>query len=161
MIRPARFMDAPAIERLIRDQHALTKYALRCAIDDRALTHTVMGLIGSMNQPTGTHVAVSVENGQVTGFVAGQLSRTYAVLDRYSASDVFLINHGRTGAALQLLDSYIEWARANPKVIEIGLSWTDAIEDSDRLAAIYARKGFIKVGEQFALRLDVAQELAA
>ncbi len=164
MIRPARYQDAPEIEQLIRNQHTRSKYAGRVAIVDKALAQVVLGAIMGMNQsgPHATHCAVSVEGGKVRGFIAGSLARIYNIGDKLGASDQFLVNEGRTGASLQLIDSYIAWASANPKVVEIGLSWTDALPGADRAALLYQRKGFSLVGEQFVLRLDQdAQRIAA
>lgn len=163
MIRPAKFIDAPAIEALIRSTHEKSKYAGRCGISTKALEQLVMGLIAGMNQngPQGTHVAVNVEDGKVVGFVAGTLSRLYNIGDRLGASDVFLINEGRMAASLQLIDSYIAWARANPKVLEIGLSWSDTIPGAERLVAVAARKGFVRNGESFVMALDAAERKVA
>lgn len=156
MIRPAKFADAPALERLIRSQHAQSKYAHRCGINDKALSQLVLGLVAGMTQngPQATHLSVSVEDGKVVGFIAGTLSRIYNIGDKLAASDLFLVNEGRATASLKLVDGYIAWARANPKVLEIGLSWTDALPGAERIAALAARKGFTRTGEIFAMQLD-------
>lgn len=163
MIRPARFQDAPAIEALIRRQHARSVYANRVGIADKALENLVMGLIAGMNQhgPQGTHVAVNEEDGKVVGFVAGVLQRIYNIGDRLGASDLFLVNEGRVSSSLKLVDSYIEWARSNPKVLEIGLTWTDAMPDGARAAKLYEHKGFRRNGESYVLALDTLERAAA
>lgn len=162
-VRPARFADALAIERLIRNQHIQSKYADRVTINVKALDQLVLGLIAGMTQqgPGATHVTVLEEEGEVVGFVAGVLNRVYNIGNRLVSNDLFLVNEGKAGGIFKLIDAYIAWASANPKVIEIGLSWTDAIPGADRLSKIYQRKGFDQIGEHFALQLDKAQELAA
>lgn len=163
MIRPAKMVDAKAIEKLIRSAHARSKYALRVGIADKALENLVLGLIAGSNQsgPQGTHVTVNVEDGKVVGFVAGSLTRIYNCGDRLGASDVFLVNEGRTAGSLALVDAYIEWARSNPKVCEIGLTWTDALPGAEKVAALYRRKGFALVGEIYEMRLDAEERRAA
>lgn len=164
MIRPAKFVDAPALMGLLRGLYARSKYAGRVEICEKALENTVLGLIGGMNQPgpSGTHVSVSEEDGKVVGFIAGALSRVYGIGDKLGASDVFLVNEGRATGAVGLIDAYIAWASANPKVIEIGLSWADTLPDASRVAAIYERKGFYLAGELYVLPLDAKpQEIAA
>lgn len=163
MIRPARFQDAAAIEALIRRQHERSHYAGRVGIADKALENLVMGLIAGMNQhgPHGTHVVVNEEDGKVVGFFAGVLQRIYNIGDRLGACDQYLVNEGRVTASLQMVDSYVEWAKANPKVLEIGLTWTDAMPDGERAAKLYERKGFRRNGESFVLALDIPERAAA
>lgn len=157
MIRPARFTDQPAIERLIRGQHSASKYAGRVGIADKALEALVLGMIAQAGQngPQGSHVAVAVRDGKVTGFVAGVLDRVYHVGDRLTANDLFLVNSGSLADTLGLVDSYVGWARSNPRVIEIMLSWSDALPGAEGIAALARRKGFVKSGEMFEMRLDV------
>jgi|GEM_PF-5747377 len=156
MIRPARFTDQPAIEGLIRSQHASSKYAGRVGIAGKALEALVLGMIAQAGQngPQGSHVAVAVRDGKVTGFVAGVLDRVYHVGDRLTANDLFLVNQGTLADTLGLVDSYVGWARANPRVIEIMLSWSDALPGAEGIAALARRKGFVKSGEMFEMRLD-------
>lgn len=163
MIRPARFTDAPELQRIIRNQHPRSKYAGRCGINEKALESMVLGLIAGMGQngPQASHIAVNVEDGKVVGFIAGTLSRIYGIFDRLAASDAFLINEGRAGASLQLVDSYIAWARANPKVLEISLSWTDVLPGAEKVEALAERKGFARVGGIYAMALDAPAEMEA
>lgn len=158
MIRPARFQDAPAIERLIRSQHERSKYAHRVEISDKALSTLVQGMIAQMGQhgPQGSHVSVAVRDGRIVGFIAGVLDRVYHIGKKLTANDLFFINeNGTLGDTIKLLDSYVEWAKANPKVLEIVVSWSDTLTGAERVADLYRRKGFAKSGEMFEMRLDV------
>ncbi len=164
MIRAGTFTDIPALAKLVRASHERSKYAGRTGINDKALETMLMGLVAGQNQsgPQSTHVSVYEKAGEVTGFVAGSLSRVYSIGEKLVASDHFLINEKASlTTTMRLLDAYIDWARNNPKVIEIGLSWSDALPGAEAVAQLYKRKGFHKVGEQFEIRLDLAAEKEA
>lgn len=165
MIRPARFQDQPQIEGLIRRRHAASKYAGRVGISDKALGALVLSAIAGMNQngPQGSHVAVAEHRGRLSACIIGVFDRVYHIGDKLSANDLYLINEGkRAGDTLALIDSYVAWGTANRKCIEIMLSWSDTLPGAARIAPLYARKGFVKSGEMFEMRLDApAQEAAA
>lgn len=163
-IRAAKFADTPAIEAIIRRTHARSKYAHRSGVNDKALNAAVLGMIAGQAQsgPQATHVTVCEQKGQVVGFMASTLARIYSVGDKLCASDVFLINEGNSvGDTSKMIDRYIEWASANPKVIEIGLSWSDTIHGQSSVARHFVRKGFTVSGETYTLRLDAQQAEAA
>jgi thiamine kinase-like enzyme len=114
------------------------------------------------NGPQASFVKVIEKGDEVVGFIAGVLNRVYNIGEKLCASDVFLVNEGKSlKDTLQLIDLYIEWARSNPKVIEVGLSWSDALPNARDIASIYRRKGAHLVGEQYEIRLDVGAERAA
>jgi hypothetical protein len=165
MIRPGRFQDQPAIEALLRGAHARSKYAGRVAINDKALSATVLGAIAAMGQngPQASHVAVAERSGEIVGVLIGVLDRVYHIGDLFSANDIFFVvtDKGTVGDTLYLADSYIAWARSNPKVVEIMLSWSDAIPGGEKIAALAKRKGFVKSGEMFEMRLDAVEVKAA
>ena len=163
MIRRATPSDYATIEALIRRQHKASKYAQRVTINDKALSQLMLGLHASQGQsgPQASFVTVSEEHGVVRGFIAASLSRIYNIGAKLGASDLFLVNEGSAGAAMRLIDAYVAWASANPRVIEIGLTWTDALPRADRAAALYRRKGFVRTGEIFVMRLDAPAERIA
>jgi hypothetical protein len=164
MIRAAKFADTPAIERLLRDAHRRSKYLGRTGINDKALNDMVMGLIAGQNQkgPQATYMVVAETNdGSIVGFMAGSLNRAYNFLDGLVANDVFLINEGSPMSARRMVDGYLNWAKSNPKVIEIGLSWSDALIGGEAAAKLYKMLGAKMVGEQYEIRLDVEQKVAA
>lgn len=165
MIRDALFSDIPALMGLMRASHARSKYAgLGVSLVEKAMDQMFMGLVAGQKQngPQASFLQVVNRDGKVVGFMAGSLNRIYNVGDKLGANDVFLINEGRhLKDALQLIDNYIAWARSNPKVIEIGLSWSDAIPHAKSIADIYRSKGATLVGEQFEIRVDIPFEVAA
>jgi hypothetical protein len=164
MIRPGRFQDQPAIEGLLRDAYARSKYAGRVGIHEKALSQLVLGSIAQMTQngPQASHVAVAERGGEVVGVIIGALDRVYHIGDKLSANDIFFVvgDKGSFGDSIYLVDSYIRWAQANPKVLEIMLSWSDALPGAEKIASLAKRKGFVKTGEMFEMRLD-AQRVAA
>lgn len=164
MIRAALHEDdLKAIEGLIRRQHAKSKYAGRVGICDKALEMQVLNLIAGQGQRSvgASIVTVAVRDGVVTGFIAGQLQRIYNIGDRLEANDHYLVNEGSAADTFALVDSYIEWAQGNRKVLEIRMSWTDAIPGAERIVGLLERKGLRKSGEVWSMSTDVAQEVAA
>lgn len=138
-----------------------SKYAGRLKLHDKSVDAVFTSMVAGQNQkgPGATYAMVAVKDGKVVGFMAGSLNRVYGVGDKLVATDNYLINSGTNiSDTLKLIDGYIQWAKSNPKVIEIGLSWTDATPGADAVASIYKRKGFYKVGEQYEVRLDVQPE---
>lgn len=164
MIRDANFADIPAMGRLLRAGHERSKYAGRVKIVEKSLEQMLVGLVAAQKQngPQASFIQVVEHDGEVIGFMAGSLNRVYNIGDKLCAADLYLVNDGkRLKDTLALIDNYIEWARSNPKVIEIGLSWSDALPNAADIASIYQRKGAHKVGEQFAVPLDLKIEIAA
>ncbi len=165
MIRPAKFSDAPAMATMLVASHQRSKYAGRCGVSEKAAEEILCALVAGQNATGLAATFVEVvedDNGSVTGFMAGATSRIYNIGDRYCASDIFLINENKNlKETLKLIDDYIAWARSNPKVIEVGLSWSDALPNASDIANIYSRKGATKVGEQFSIRIDLQEAEAA
>lgn len=160
MIRPATPFDATAIKAMIHAQHARSKYAGRVGISKMALNEIIQGLYSGLHQsgPCGTFLAVAVKDGKVVGFIAGALNRVYHIGDRMAAQDMFFVNEGgRIADTLGLLAAYVEWAKGNKRVLEIMVSWSDALPGAERIAKLYARQGFERVGEMWEMRLDAAQ----
>jgi hypothetical protein len=159
MIRPATFSDMPAIFELFEEMLAVSRYAERMDADTATLRSLIMDGVrrhGGRNNGN-THFMVHEVDGKIRGFVFGILERAYHFGTKLRASDVFLFcgkgAHFRAWDRLE--DSYIEWALGCPKVIEVMLSWTDAISDkAERIAKSYCRKGFRKCGEIWTLEVD-------
>lgn len=162
MIRDAKFADIPAMAELLERSHRRSKYNGRMGLSAKAVDQLFTGAIAGQKQngPGASFVQVAEEDGKVVGFMVGVLNRIYNVGDKLAASDVFLINEGRNFNGFKMLDNYVSWAESNPKVIEIGLSWSDAIPSAKDIASVYRRKGFTLTGEQFTLCPDLG-EMAA
>jgi hypothetical protein len=162
MIRKATFSDIPAIERLLRRVHAKSKYAALTPLNDKALNQTVMAMIAGQNQngPQATHVSVVEHQGKVQGFMAASLNRIYGICDKLVASDTFIISESRRASdTVGMIDAYIAWAMANPKVIDIILTWSDAVPGGQKMAKLYSRKGFRQVGEFYQMDYEMRMSL--
>lgn len=159
MIRQAKAAtDIPAIEAMLRDMHAASKYAGRVDICEKTMRELLLAMIAQQGQngAQASFVRVAEEDGEPVGFVIGVLDRIYHIGKKLRANDVYLyVKPGaKLGHTLRLVDAYIGWALANPKVLEIVLSWTDTLPGAERIAKLYGRKGFTKCGEIYELRRD-------
>lgn len=158
MIRAARFEDVPALAAMLRDMHARSKYAGRVAISEKAMDAVLTGMVAQQAQtgPQGSCCAIAIEEGRPAGFVVGLLDRVYHVGNKLVANDVYLWL--RPGASpvhtLQLVRHYLRWARRIRAVLEIRLSWTDALPGAERLGRLYGRLGAARVGEIYEIRMD-------
>jgi hypothetical protein len=163
VIRAARHTDTKAIEALIRRQHAASTYAGRTDICDKALSGLLLTLIAGQAQSSvgATYVRVAMRDGKVTGFIAGSLQRVYQIGDRLEANDVFYVNEGSAADSFALADGYLAWAGGNPKVLDVRMSWTDAIPGAERIVALLKRKGLKKTGEVWSMSTDDVQEAVA
>jgi GNAT superfamily N-acetyltransferase len=158
MIRPAKFADTPAIERLLRRVHAKSKYAKLTPLNEKALNQVVLSMIAGQNQsgPEATFVVVAEHQGKVQGFMAASLNRIYGICDKLTASDSFIISESRKASdTVAMIDAYIEWAKSNPKVVEIILTWSDAVPGGQKMAKLYTRKGFRQVGEFYEMDYEM------
>ena len=155
MIRAAKFVDIPRMVELLCLAHAASKYAGRVPVSQSA-AHTL--LQQAVTRHGGQHaggalVMVAEVDGEVQGLMVGALTRVYEIGEKLQANDLFLFvtpAAGKTDAS-RLLDAYIEWADANPKVDreDVKLSYTDALPGGERVEAMYAKKGFRRCGAIF------------
>lgn len=163
MIRSAKYIDLEAIAGLIRQQYAESNLAGRVGISDKALENVLLTLFAGQNQRSvgASIIMVAERNGKVTGFIAAQLQRIYGIGDKLEANDHFFVNTGSPADAFALVDSYLEWAAGNRKVLEVRMGWTDSIPGAERVVRLLKRKGLRKSGEVWSLSMDVAREEAA
>lgn len=165
MIRNARHQDIPAIMAMLHEMHAESKYRGRVGISDKAAENLLMSAIAMSGQrgPQGTHVIIAEKDGEPVGFMVGSLDRVYHIGDRLTANDIFLYVRPGNGIrpVLGLIDSYTEWASSIRAVVEIVLSWSDTMTGAAAIAPLYARKGFVKSGESFEMRLDMEERRIA
>lgn len=161
MTRAARAIDIPAIEALVRDQHARSKYAGRVEISDKVMRSLFEAAVAGQNQtgPQATFLRVAEEDGRIVAFMLGTLARVYHIGNKLAAMDMFLCAYADAKAthALRLVSEYLEWAKSNPKVIEIILSWHNALPGAERMAQVFEHKGMVKVGEMYELRLGESE----
>lgn len=153
-IRPARFVDVNALVDMLVEQQRGSIYAGKVAVDK---DHTRKMLAAMIHRHGGIHdggtcVYVATDGvSEVCGFVVGVLARVYHIGVELMAQDAFLVvtKKAPRAAATQLLEAYIAWAEASPKVREIQLSHSAAIPGSERIGTLYRRKGFAPFGQSF------------
>lgn len=150
MIRPAKFVDVPRIVELLTEMHAVSRYKDRVGVNHKVAHNLAAQCI---QKHGGTHdggslVYVAERDGVVEGVMIGMLDRVYHIGDMLMANDVFLYCSPRAYPMdmPKLFDAYMQWAQENPRVYEIGASWTDVADGAERIEAMYERKGFRKAG---------------
>lgn len=155
MIRAATKDDIEEIEGLIRRQYQTSSYVgTGCEISDKVMRETLSALIAMQKHPSvgGTHVIVAVRDKKVVGFLAAVLQRVYFIGNKLEAGDVFFVNEGQIGDTMAMVESYLAWGRGNRKVLDMKLSWTDAIPGAEKVTKLFQRKGFTKTGEVWKVR---------
>ena len=105
----------------------------------------------------GTCVFVSENDGAIDGVIVGVLDRVYHVFDKLSATDLafYVAPGGSPSSAGALFDAFFEWAEGIEGVIEVQIGATDMIQDYERTAALYRRKGFTQTGVIYERRTDL------
>lgn len=164
MIRPARFQDLPALAAMLREMHAASKYAGRVAISEKRMESALLGMIAgqAQNGAGAAFCRIAEQDAAPCAFMAGLLDPVYHIGDRLTANDVYLYARPGSGsAATRLVRAYVEWAAANPRVVEIKLSWTDALPGAGRIGALYERLGFRRAGGIYERRNDEAKRKEA
>lgn len=165
-IRPARTTDVFDMVALLRVQYERSRYAGRVNLDDKYARSLLAQMI---QRHGGGHCGATLVNvvenreGVIKGFCAGLLDRVHMIGDRLVAQDVFLVvdEHAPPLASMRLLSQYFQWADTNPAVLEITLSHTDAIPDSERIGHFYERLGFIQCGALYRRDTSAREEAQA
>lgn len=148
-IRPARSIDAPALAELIAARVPDTCYAGRDEVDlvyARKMFGFAAHRHGGVHDGATFLMVAEDEAGEIAGFVMGSLGRVYGVGKKLCATDNYLL--GRQGCPARVLISlfreYLKWATSNPKVVEVGASWSDALAGSDAMGKFYELEGFTR-----------------
>lgn len=167
MIRPAKSVDAFALVDILKERHGETRYAADVPIDEpiaRKFLASCVQRHGGQTEGSTFLLVHEDADGQPDAFVLGMLSRVYAIGTRLAASDVFLLGRktAPTRTLMRLLDRYIQWADANPRVYEIGVSWADSIPGNTGLIPALKRRGFVMHAQSFRRdRAPIVMEQAA
>ena len=157
-VRPAKFGDINRLAELLEQGYQRSKYRDRGSIiikETKALLVNAIQRHG-LKSAGGSCVFVSEHDGLVDGFIAGLLDRVYHIGDKLSATDFFfyVAPDGSPTSAGGLIDAFIDWALDIETVAEIRLAATDIIQDYERTAALYRRKGFTQTGVIYERRTD-------
>lgn len=153
-LRPARSIDAPAIADLLSMRVADTCYAGRDEVDlpfARKMFAFAAQRHGHTNDGGMFLMVAEDESGSIAAFCMGSLGRVYGVGKKLAASDNYLL--GRRDCPprvlVNLFELYVGWATANPRVIEIGASWSDAVPGSEAMSTVFERRGFTPCAQSY------------
>lgn len=153
MIRPAKSSDAFAIVEIIEERYPETRYAGKVSIDAKAARQIMAQAVQRHGGTTegATFLMVSEREEVIEAFVLGGLQRVYMIGDKLAASDYFLMGRKDCDprAMNGLIDAYLEWALGNPRVYEVGLSWSDAVPGTSAMNAVIERRGFAMCGTTY------------
>lgn len=156
--RRAQFADIPRLVELMQEAHGRSKYAERCRVDVDEVKQLFIGALqrDSVRGPGGSCVYVVQADGVVEGVILGMTERIYHFGDKLMATDVLFYVSERAGprSALNLLAAFEGWASENPRIIEITLGISDVIDDPERLAKVYERRGYAYSGLMYERRTD-------
>lgn len=149
MIRPANAVDVPDLIALLQEGYRRSIYADVGNIAEKAATQLLLGMILKHGIPAidGTHCMVIERDGKIVGLHFGAKQRVYMIGSKYFASDAFFyVQPGHPFEVIGLVDSFISWAAADPRVIEILPGVTDVISDYHAAGQIYEKMGFVQSG---------------
>ncbi len=160
-VRTARYGDTPRLVEILQQGHKESKYADRGKVDVEEAKQVLMGAMqreGSLG-PGGTCCLVAETEGVVEGLLFGITERVYHIGDRLMATDVFwyVTDAARAIDSLELFNAFERWALGHPKVIEIHLGITTALNDDkrlERMAKMYEKAGYVRAGLMFEKRTD-------
>lgn len=174
MIRPARSTDAPVLTELLCERYEESRY-VEVGNVDRVIARKLFAQAAQRHGGTndGAYFLMVSEDpdGDVEVYLLGALTRTYIIGDRLSATDLLLISRKdasprRVAVAIdKLIEAFVSWADANPKVCEKVLSWSDTIPGTDKIMRVFEKHGFTEFSRSFRADTPFArierQEMAA
>lgn len=164
-VRDAKFVDIPAIVELMAEAHARSRYAGYTTFDEIEAKQLLLRCIQRHRHKNylGSLVLVSHRGEDVTGFMVGILDQVYPALKELKATDLLI--YLRDGADPrdfpEMVTALIDWARSNPKVVQVLLGVTDAIIDWKRVVPIYERACMVECGGLFRIDFDRSDEKMA
>lgn len=145
MIRKALFVDQLRILELIAELHAKSRYA-GIELNDQLCKRYLIEFI-RLNQAW-----VAEHDGRVVGVLVVYSDWIYGVLKAKMAADQFFYVSPDGGGIADwsgLIDAFVAWFEQQPRVIEVSLSSSGAVEGWERVEALYRRKGFAPYGAVF------------
>lgn len=150
MVRPAQYRDIPRLTELMLEAHAGSKYA-----GYKPNPKKFKGICMEMMRSGKGCAFVSEVRGVVEGFLIGMTDDLYHILNEQYATDLFFYVSERDGrGGIALLDSFLAWAGSIPAVVTVRLGITDLVGDYDRIAKLYERKGLVREGLMYEMRIE-------
>ena len=157
MIRRAIATDIPKLVAFLIETGARTKYHSVTEVDVdyvKPVLHQMIMRHGGRGE-SGTFAMVSETDGKITGLLFGLKDRIMGICRHLYATD-FLYTVGRNGSAkdaVALFDCFVEWARSDPRVLQITEAKHDALPEG-HAEKLYFRHGFKKIGDLYELDID-------
>lgn len=154
MIRIANYVDIPRIIELLHECHARSIYAEKVKPNEDFAEGCLLSFLHNHGNPNagGTFVIVSENKGAVEGVFAAVLEPICFNMDALSPRPLILYQSERARPldAKYMLDAYVAWSEANPKVVDTRGDYADYVQvGADRIDRLYARAGFQKVGSHY------------
>lgn len=150
MIRPARNVDIPRLVAILKEATEASIYAGVDEVDEAHTKQLLVNLIArhGRSNAVATWAAVSENDGQVEGVLAGMLDRVQGIGKRFFATDLFFVGTKAMPArdATALLAGFESWAWSIPDVIEIHHGFTNVVGSFKRTERLAKRRGFIEFG---------------
>lgn len=157
-VRAAKFADIPRLAELLQESYHRSIYAGKATFDlmeAKRLCSTAIQRHGHTNLG-GSLVLVSDKDGIVEGLLIGLLDNVYPCLKELVATDLMFVLSERADPhdGVKMAKRVIEWARGNPKVIEVHLGVTGTVGNWERVAQLYERLGLERCGAMFRMEFD-------
>jgi len=154
-VRAGKFVDIPRIAEISAYAHERSIYGSISTFDEvlvKQLCAQSMQRHGQQNYG-GTLFLVSETNGEVRGFIIALLDLVYPCVEELMVTDLIFVfaENAESHDAATMIRQIIQWAEANPKVIEVHLGVTDAMMGSDwkRIGKVYEHLGLFLCGGMY------------
>lgn len=152
-VRDAKFVDVPAMVRVLEDAYHRSIYAGKATFDPDGAKRLFAQAVQRHGHTNcgGSLVQVSEKDGEIEGFLIGVLDIVYPGLLEFMATDLlfYMTERADPRDASRMVKGLIAWAEANPRVIEIHLGLPNVVGNSERTAKLYERLGLERCGAMF------------
>ena len=152
VIRPAHASDLPALMDMAADFYAASPCTDIIEFDPVSMSNTFRRLATTSS----ACLLVGQVDGEAMAMIAGALSEHYLNSKHIIAQELFWWSDPRargTGAAIRLLQGFEDWAREQGAGTVIMASTSTLAPQ--KLARLYARRGYKSVDVNYAKRLEV------
>jgi len=152
VLRPARFVDVPAMVDILVEKQPMSRYAEIDTIDtDYARKMLAQCVQRHGGDKAGATCANVIErDGEIVAFMVGQLDRLYGLGHLLSAHDLLLVaRNGTMSCGRRLMKAYIDWAFAIPKVVEVFATHSDILPSTKKSRLLFSQLGFTESGKAY------------
>lgn len=150
MIRTPKYTDAAEMVALLGDAHTRSVYAGRLDFDEGEANRIICSAIQrhGFKSASGTWAQVACKDDRILGMIVGALQPVYLVHKQLCATDLFFVTAKGCPVrdAVALMDSFVQWGKAHPKVVEIQCGATGVMGSETAAAKILSRLGLEPFG---------------